>query len=373
MEALILEEKLYIVKPDTLVNFCKELFCKNGMDETDAGHLAGALVDNEMRGIKSHGVLRVYQYLKDCAAGIYVAEDIEIVKETPVSAVVDGKHGIGMAIAGKAVSIARNKAKEFGVGIVSVRNSSHLGAIGEWSLKLAGDDMIGVCISNTPPILSAPTGNTRVIGSNPFSISIPAGDTPAVCLDISNGIMAMGKIAEYKRLNKPLPEGAWLDGRGNPTTDPASGHMEEYIMRPVGSHKGFGLAIIAEILTALLAGGEYGTQIGLNVSDKSKGQPNSHFFFAMRIDMFQDLDKFTERLKEFIDYIHASPTAEGKPPVIMPGEIEYTTKEYYERVGLVLPEDIIAELRQFSEKAGLNFSILDAKLAPPDIKAFHQI
>lgn len=366
-------EKLYIVNPETMVDFCTKLFSKNGIDETDARHLAGALVSNEIRGIKSHGVLRVYQYLKECAAGIYSAEDIEILKETPVSAVVDGKHGIGMAIASKAVEIARKKARECGIGVVVVRNSTHIGAIGEWSLKLAGNDMIGICISNTPPILSPPTGKTRVIGSNPFSVAIPAGDRPAVCLDISNGVMAMGKIAEYKRLNKPLPEGSWLDGNGNPTTDPNAGHMEEYIMRPFGNHKGFGLAVIAEILTSLLAGGEFGTQIGENVSDKSKGQPLSQFFLAMRIDLFQDLPKFEERMGEFIDYIHSSPAAEGKAPVILPGEIEAVTKAYYDNVGLVLPEDIIEELKQFADKADLDFSLLGAKPAPPDIKAFHQI
>lgn len=366
-------EKLYIVQPEMMKKFCTILFSKNGINETDAYHLASALVNNELRGIKSHGVLRVYQYLKECAAGMYSNEDIEILKETPVSAVVDGKHGIGMAIAGKAVEIARKKAQEIGVGVVVVRNSTHCGAIGEWSLKLAGNDMIGICISNTPPILSAPAGKVRVIGSNPFSVSIPAGEKHAVCLDISNGVMAMGKIAEYKRLGKPLPEGSWLDGNGNPTTDPNTGHMEEYIMRPFGNHKGFGLAVIAEILTSLLADGEYGTQIGQSVSDKSKGQPTSQFFLAMRLDLFQDLPKFEQKMGEFIDYIHASPSIDEKSTVILPGEIEAITKEYYDKVGLVLPEDIIEELKQFAEKSDLDFNLLGARLAPPDTKAFHQI
>jgi len=364
----------YICSPKDAAAFCARVFQGYGIGKSESVSLAEALVDNEIRGIKSHGLLRVRPYLNQYRSGMFVSDsEIRIVRETPLTAVLDGNNGIGMVIAGKAVEIARKKAAEMGMGCVCVRHSNHCGALGYWSTKLAGEDMIGVSASNTPPILSAPSGSSPAIGSNPFSVCVPAGDSPAICLDISNGVMALGKVHEYRRLGRSFPEGSWLDKDGNPTNDPNANPVEQFIMRPVGMHKGFGLAVIVEIMTSLLSGGEYGTQIAESVADTANGNPTSHFFFAMRVDQFQDLEAFRRRIDEFIGYLHALPVREGQSMVLFPGEPEARAKAAVQERGLILPEDLIRDLRELAAGAGVDPDSLGAVPAPEGVTGTSQI
>jgi len=364
----------YICNPAAISEFCAAVFKGHGIDQNDAGSLANALVDNELRGIKSHGLLRVKPYLEQYKSGMFVSgTEMEVLRETPLTAVIDGNNGIGMVVAGKAAAMAREKAEKNGIGCVCVRHSNHCGALGYWSTQLAGTDMIGISASNTPPILSAPSGSTRAIGSNPFSICVPAGESPAVCLDISNGVMALGKVHEYRRLGRQFPEGSWLDGNGNPTNDPNANPVLDFIMRPVGGHKGFGLAVIVEIMTSLLSGGEYGTQISESVADTANGNPTSHFFFAMRIDLFQDLPAFRAQMDEFIKYLHDLPVREGQAPVMVPGEPEARAKAAVQAQGMVLPEELVHELKELAAQAGVDPELLGAVPAPEGVVGTSQI
>lgn len=349
--------KKYVISTERLSEFCTELFRSYGVSFDHAKIFSDALVKTEVRGVKSHGVVRIKNYIDRINAGtLDLTNDITIINETATTALIDGNNGIGMVICKKAVEMARNKAQSSGIGFVSVRRSNHFGAAGIWGVELAGEDMIGICGTNSEPIVSAPTGKTRALGSNPFSITAPAGKYPHVSLDISNGVMALGKIYEYKRLGKPFPDGSWLDKDGHPTTDPNINPIPEFIMRPFGLHKGFGLTVMMEILTSLLSGGEFGPQVPSVYRDIDKPNPISHFFLAIRIDYFRNLEDFKVTVDELIEYLHNLPVQEGQNKVLYPGEIEAIVSEKNLSNGIVLGEDVVNDLLNMAAFKGMNIS-----------------
>ncbi|WP_209125671.1 Ldh family oxidoreductase [Alkalihalobacillus sp. BA299] len=364
----------YVISLERLNRFCTDLFKGYGVTNEDAKIFAEALVKTEARGVKSHGVVRIKNYIDRIVSGtLDVTKDITILKETPTTALIDGNNGIGIVISKKAVEIARKKAEENGIGFVSVRRSNHFGAAGIWGLELSGDDMIGICATNSEPIVSAPTGKTRALGSNPFSITAPAKKYPHVSLDISNGVMALGKIYEYKRLGKPFPEGSWLDTNGNPTTDPNINPIPEFIMRPFGMHKGFGLTVMMEILTAILAGGEFGPQVSSVYRDIDKPNPISHFFIAIRIDYFRELNDFKATMDELIDYLHELPVQSGNSKVLYPGEKGAAVSEKKLKTGIILGEDVVNELLNMATDKGMDISNSPFEIAPDDFEEITQI
>lgn len=366
--------KNYIIPREHLICFCTDLFKAYGVKADEAKIFAEALVSTELRGVKSHGMVRIKNYIDRINAGtLDLDKEITIINETSTTALIDGNNGIGMVISKKAVDIARKKAKENGIGFVSVRQSNHFGAAGIWGIELAGEDMIGICSTNSEPIVSAPTGKTRALGSNPFSITAPAGKYPHVSLDISNGVMALGKVYEYKRLDKLFPEGSWLDSDGNPTTDPNANPVAEFIMRPFGMHKGFGLTVMMEILTSLLAGGAYGPEIPSVYRDIDKPNPISHFFMAIRIDCFRELSDFKSSVDELIEYLHELPVRDEDKSVLYPGEIEAKIAEKNLKSGIILSEDVVNELKDMAKVKNVVISNSPFKIAPDDLESIPQI
>ncbi|MGY3718067.1 Ldh family oxidoreductase [Sutcliffiella cohnii] len=364
----------YVVTVDALADFCTKLFQAYGANYEKAKDFSESLVKTELRGIKSHGVVRIKNYIDRMKAGtITLNSSSKIIKETPTTALIDGNNGLGMVISKEAVRLARRKAEESGVGIVSVRNSNHFGAAGIWGEELAGNNMIGICATNSEPIVSAPVGKTRALGSNPFSIAVPANKYPTVNLDISNGVMALGKIYEYRRLGKEFPEGSWLDKEGTPTTNPHANEVAEFIMRPFGMHKGFGITVMMEILTAILADGAFGPEIPSVYRDIDKPNPISHFFMAIKIECFRDLHDFTSKVDTLIEYLHSLPVQEEGKRVLYPGEIEAKVSEQNDKNGIILSEEVVKELLDMANLGGMEISDSPFEVAPNNIVINSQI
>ncbi len=312
----------YIAESDKLTEFCKELLIQYGMSSSDALVLAQSLVTADMRGVKSHGVIRIQLYLDQIRTGsINVNARLCLLKETATTAVLDGDNGSGQVISQKAVALARDKAQKSGLSFVTVRRSNHFGAAGYWSQLLAGEDMIGFAATNTQPVLAAPAGKTAILGNNPFSVAIPSGKHAGFCLDIANGIMALGKIMEYQQLKKPFPENCWLDSQGNPTTDSMANYWSKFIGLPFGLHKGFGLAVIIEAITSLLADGAVAAAIP-DAYEVEKKNEVTHSFVAINIQNFSELEAYKQRVDQFIDYLHQCPVREPGERIYYPGEIE---------------------------------------------------
>ena len=347
-------ESTYLVPYEKLVELGKKIFMTTGLNSEDAQILCESLVRADMKGIKSHGMVRVPDYMLLLEKGIVDAKaKTEVVKETPVSLVLDAGNAMGSVASHKACVMTRNKAKKVGLAYTVVFNSNHNGAGGYWSNMLAGEDMIGFAASDAIPVVAPPNGIGRGIGSNPFSYSFPAQRHPNFCLDISVGCMAQGKIWEYKRLNKPLPENFWIGPDGEMTTDPNQFDINEYIMMPFGGHKGFGLGIAYEAMTSLLAGRAFPAEFKGFTKEMER---ISHCFFAIDISIFTDLDGYRKRASDYFDYIHALPVKPGAPSVMIPGEPEAILEKQSLKEGVRIATQIVDNMTHIAKEQGIDLS-----------------
>ncbi len=335
-------ETICRIAQDELVDFVARLFSRFGLTLEDARLLALSLVDADMCGVKSHGLVRVPSYVDQLRNGAFGTDsELEVVRDSGFALLLDAHNAMGAVASQKACRMTREKAEKFGIACTLVRGSNHYGAAGYWADILAQKDMIGFSATNTVPIVTPPGGIGRGIGSNPFAYSIPAGKYPSICLDIAVGVMAQGKIWEYKRLDKKLPENAWIGPDGEITTDPHKFDVTDYIMMPFGAHKGFGLGIIMELITSQLAGDRFHSSYAGLTADMPK---TSHIFVAMRIDAFLDPEEYRARVDDYIDYVHGLPVRPGCPAPKYPGEIEAGIKAEAIKNGVPLAKQVLDDM-----------------------------
>ena len=341
-----------------LKEFCSNLFIGYGFTKEHANSIADCLITTDMRGIRSHGIVRVDMYLTQLKKGAIRSTGIpKVIKETNTTAVIDGDNAAGAPVCDMAVKIAREKADKNGISLVTVKSSNHFGPAGHWSTKLAGDDMIGFATTNSIPLLAAPTSKTAVIGNNPFSLAVTTGKGEHMSVDISNGKMAFGKIHEYRRLNKPFPENNWLDDKGNPTTDPFATDFLKFVSLPFGMHKGFCLAVMVEAITSMLSGGPVASEIVPPGGDADANNSTSHTFMAIKIDSFCEPKEYKNTVDRFIDYLYKIETRNENDKVFYPGEIENISYRKALKEGIVIPENVKNSLLSAADKISMTVDL----------------
>lgn len=331
----------YLISKDDLLRLTTQIFVKVGVDEDEALIVAGSLVEANLRGTDSHGVIRVENYVKRLQQGGAAANvKCRVVTETPSTVVIDANNSLGAVTSRHVSALVREKALKNNMAFGVARNSNHFGAASMWALELAGDDLISFCGSNVHRLMPAPGGKGPAIGNNPFAVVAPAGKYEPMCLDMACSVVAQGNLLKYKHEKKQMPEGWFVDAEGEPTVDP----FQALMVLPFGGHKGFGIAIIVEMLSALLAGGAFADQLGNQYEDLINPNRLSHFFGALRIDAFRDLAGFKADVDEFIDKLKATPRKVGTQEVFYPGEIEAKRKIANLKSGITLPHSIVKEL-----------------------------
>lgn len=325
------------------------IFEGNGLTTEDASILAEVLVETNLSGRASHGVLRVVAYLDRLKAGGAKRQpNVHAIHETDVSALVDGDNGLGMIVAYKAAQMTREKAEKSGMACVAVKNSNHFGAGAYWAEMIGKDDMIVFNCCNTSPLMAPPGGKKAALGTNPLCIYVPSESHGPVCLDIATSMVAQGKLLDYRLKHLPIPDGWAVDKDGKPTND---ADAAEFLV-PFGAHKGYGFAVAVDIMSAILAGGQFGTDVNNMYDDIDKPNYVSQCFMAMKIDHFRDPVEFRKDMDRYIDYLHAVPAAEGQR-IYFPGEIEQINKEQCLKEGLSLPEDLVEQLTGFAKDVGI--------------------
>jgi len=323
----------------------------HGLSEGDADQVAECLVNADLRNVISHGVVRMGNYVDRLKGGGAKAKpDITIVSETPTTAILDGDDCLGSVVSNRAVAMAREKAAASGMGFVTVRRSNHFGMAAFWSIKLAGNDMIGYSGSNVEPIVCVTGGKSGGIGNNPFSYAFPTKNHSVVCFDAACSVMAGGKKFEYQRLGKQLPEGAFCTKDGKPTTDPF--HAD--LMLPFGGHKGYGLAVVVEMFSSILSGGNFGSAMGSQYHKLNSPAHSAHYFMAIKIDAFRPLEDFHKSADAFVDYLHNLPRADGVSRIYVPGELENESKAQKEKDGLRIQDLVLDDLIKLGKEVGLN-------------------
>jgi L-2-hydroxycarboxylate dehydrogenase (NAD+) len=351
-----------------LLGFTSNVFEKMGCSKADADSIAKVFLSAELRGLPSHGMIRLKDYFELWKANrINTKPNVRIVHESPSTAVVDGDNAVGMVAATRSMEIAIAKAKTAGTGWVSTRNSNHYGIAGYYSIMALEHDMIGICLTNANPLVAPTFSISRMLGTNPIAVAIPTGKQPPFVADLATTPIARGKLAVAEKKGEKVPLGYVQDKDGNPTDEPGilakggsmvtlGGDYEH------GSHKGYCLASIVDIFSAVLSGANFGPFVPpsvayLPVLDKKVGEGTGHFFGAMRIDAFQSSDDFKAKMDEWIETFRSAKSAPGKPGVLIPGDIEREKEIKIMKEGIPIIPAIQKDIKEIADHFQIEFQI----------------
>jgi L-2-hydroxycarboxylate dehydrogenase (NAD+) len=352
------------VSAEHLFEFTKAILKSIGCPEADAHQAAEVLLSADLRGVDSHGVARLSGYIRLHEKGrLNVKPNVRIVHETPSTAVVDGDAGLGLVVGPIAMDIALEKAAKVGTGWVAVRNSNHYGIAGYHAMKALQKDCIGISLTNASPLVSPTFGKERLLGTNPICVAIPAGEQPPFVLDMATTTAANGKLEVLQRKNQDAPLG-WLADKEGITTSDAHGLKSGGSMLPLGgdrihgSHKGYGLGAVVDILSAVLPGANYGPWVPPFVSfidplDEKVGEGLGHFFGAMRVDAFRPADDFKSHMDNWITRFRNSTPIDPLQPVLIPGDPEREMEALRRKEGLHLHDAVVEDLQNLGKPFGI--------------------
>lgn len=338
--------------PDRLQKLVTIIFQAAGCDAAEAERIAEHLVDANLVGHDSHGVIRVPSYVQWLRAGkVLAGRSIEVAFENDVIAVVDGQFGFGQTIGAQAMRLGIDKAARHGVAVIALRNSGHLGRIGDWPLMVARAGKLSLHFVNTTGagILVAPFGGiNRRLSANPIAAGIPiAGEAP-ILLDMSACTIAEGKIRVALNKGVPVPEGCLLDAQGQPTTDPRVFYADPPgAILSIAGHKGYGLAVLCEVLAGALTGG------GCSNPVHADRVVNGMLSIILDPAFFQSDPAFAAEIRRFIAWVKSSEKASPTGEILMPGEIEERTKAQRLRDGIDIDETTWAQILKTADSLGL--------------------
>jgi LDH2 family malate/lactate/ureidoglycolate dehydrogenase len=320
------------------------IFERCGMAAEDAALVADTLAVADLRGVHSHGVMRVPEYIEKLRSGrVDPRGRPRVVKDAAAALVIDGGNSMGQVGASFAMRQAIERARTTNVAAAAVRRSNHCGAMFYYAMQAIGEDMIGIATTNALPTMAPWGGKDKIVGINPLAVAIPASEEPPVVLDAAFSYSSHGKIRVYHQSGHPIPATWAADADGNPTTDPAK--AIEGLLQPIGEYKGVALAIVMGILSSLLSGASYGTELG-NMVDGARAGEDGHFFMALRIAAFEDPKRFKGRVDGVVRQIRGSRPADGWP-LYAPGGLEAETEASYLRQGIPINKIVLEQLLRF--------------------------
>src|SRR5437870_11148562 len=326
-----------------LQHFCEQIFIKHGVSKEDAHVTTEVLVIADLRGIESHGVARLPRYVTGLREGyIHPVYNGKTIKETKATAVIDAGQSLGQVAGRKGMELAIRKARETAVGVVTVRNSNHFGIAGYYAVMALEHDLIGMCMTNAAPLVVPTFGRTAVLGTNPISLVAPASKEKPFVLDMATSVVPRGKLEVLDRAGKKMPLGWAVDETGKGTTDPARvlASMAKRLgggLLPLGGegeefsgHKGYGLALMVDVLCGVLSG----SATGLNIYADEKRPDVGHFFMVIDPAAFRPLDEFKHEMDRLARELKDSPKADGQSRIYVHGEKSYARMERYRREGV---------------------------------------
>ena len=339
------------VDADRLTEFAAAVYAGAGMPEADARLVADTLVQADLWGHQSHGVLRLGWYLDRVRNKVMnpVTKPAFAVDAGAV-ALIDGHDGVGHVLTVLATKEAVKRAKAHGIGVVGVRNSNHFGTCMYYTMMGAREGCVMFLTTNGGPAMAPWGGMKKIIGTNPWSVAAPVGKRAPFVVDMANTGVARGKIylARNKRLPIPL---CWaINNAGEPTTDPQE--AIDGIILPMAEHKGYAIAAMVDVLSGVLTGSGFLSSVHSPYKTAEKSNCG-HLMIALSIEAFQPLANFNARMEQFADEIKAVPTAKGFDEVFYPGEIEFNNNLKNRKEGIQLPEDTLADLKRIAKETGL--------------------
>jgi LDH2 family malate/lactate/ureidoglycolate dehydrogenase len=332
--------------------FARALLVAHGVPAADAATVAQCLVSADLRGVDTHGLCRLPGYLDRLRRGLINPRPaLEPKRVTPVAAALDGQDGFGFVVGTRAMQEAIAIAREYGIGAVSVRRSTHFGMAASYVLQALEASLISLVFSNASPAMPPWGARNALLGTNPFAAGAPAGKHPPFLLDMSPAVAARGKIRRAERRGETIPLGYALDGEGRPTTDPKAALGA--VVLPIGGHKGSGLAMLMDILGGVISGANYGGEVGDQYKVYDRPQDVGHFFLAMRPDLFVPEADYRHRMDTLIERVRSCPTTPGIDEVLVAGEPERRHEAERRRCGIPYSANEVAALQEEAARAGV--------------------
>lgn len=345
------------VNAHKLEGLVRQILIKNNVPPNDAETTADCLVSANLRGVDTHGVIRLRTYIDRIrAGGINPTPSIITLREDNTTAVLDGDNSLGPVGGTRAMLLAIRKAVASGVGIVTIRNSNHYGMAGYYAMMALKHDMVGISMTNVLASMPPTGGREARIGNNAFALAFPAGNEPDIVFDAATSISSWGKLYVAAQKGEPLPEGCFLDSNGIPTISPEEVLKGGFLL-PIADHKGYGIALCISILTGLLSGGVFDTQIVHPVKHLSSAGRNAFFMMAFRVDRFVDLTEFKNRMDDTIRLIRSTKLKEGIERIWLPGEKEYETEVERRQNGIPLNQEMVKTLKELACGSGIGWSL----------------
>ena len=350
--------------------FMKDVLVASGVPEADAETIGEVLIESDRRGIDSHGIGRLKPiYIDRIDAGILnPVTRIEVLKDEKACVTLDGHNGMGHVVAKKAMEMAIAKAKEYGLGMAAVRNSTHYGIAGYYVTMATKEGMIGVTGTNARPSIAPTHGVENMLGTNPLTFGLPTDEDFPFVIDCATSVTQRGKIEVYGRAGKELPHGWVIDENGRDRTDTAA-VLEDLTrgkaaLTPLGGigeenggYKGYGYAAVVEILSAALQDGAFMKALnGKDADGRPIPYPLGHFFIAIDPAFFMGRETFRRIAGEICRALRTSKKAPGEERIFTPGEKEYLAWQYRKEHGCPVPPSLQKVIRQLTDRFGLDYS-----------------
>ncbi len=347
------------ISVEDLTSFCVAVTREFGLSTDHAEQTAEVLVTTDTWGTHSHGTRQLVPLMNNVQKGGLKADaDPQVVSEGPGFVVVDGNYAMPMVTSRLAMQAAMEKARTAGVAYGAVRHSGHYGAAGYYAVMAAEQNMIGLSMSNVDVCMTVPGARAPVIGTNPIAYAVPAGNERPIFLDIATSVVAISKVIAAKTAGKPIPEGWLVDEQGRPTTD-TSTYPDRGAILPMAGHKGYGIALLIEILSGVLTGASFLSNIKHWLAPEPEPADEGHAFIAVNVESLMPLDQFRSRMDAMIQEVRGAPKAEGSDRIYLPGEMEWDRREAALREGLRLPEYVLINLFTVAEQTGMTEKLID--------------
>ncbi len=345
-----------MVDHNILREYCKKLFMAANVPEEDAIITADNLVEANLTGVDSHGVSRMAIYLKRIKKGLdNPICKVDIINELPSTASLNANSSMGAPVGYRAMKMAIEKAKETGLAFVTVKGSNHYGTAAYYTKMAVKNNMIGFSATNGAARMAPWGGKKPYLGTNPFSVAVPAGKEKPIVADMATSLVARGKIILAAKNNQEIPLGWAIDKNGQPTTN-ADEALKGTVL-PFGGPKGYGIAVLIDILCGVLSGASFGMHINDMYADFINPTNIGHCFGVINVEKFISLDTFKENIDQMIREIKGNPKAGGIDEIYLPGEIELLKKEVRLTEGIPITEAVLAELKELGQELGVEYSL----------------
>lgn len=345
------------VSVDKLTDIVTAIFARVGVPPSDARAVATSLVEADREGIGSHGVMLVPMYVERIRAGsVAPAAKALIAHDGGTCVTLDARNALGQVTSQQAVDIVSERAAKYGLAAVAVRNGFHFGTAGYWARQLATRGFAGIVMSNTRPLMPPPGGAERVVGNNPLAIALPSASGPALVSDMAMSATAMGRIRLAESAGKPIPEGWASDAQGRPTTDPAE--AIKGMLLPAAGPKGFGLAVMIDLLAGGLSAGAIGGEVRALYGNAAEPYGCSHLFIAISPGAFGVADELAGRVDALAGAIRQAKPAPGATRTYAPGDIELA-KRAAATESCAVPCDVIGKLTTLAFELGIPRADID--------------